>query len=182
MRYTWYPRLCAALLIALSVGCSQPLDEQHRARAEAISKDMDHVTRIEIIAPRDPAHTHPLSMQGDAKRAAVIATLELGRDEPDFTEIISGLKAMLRGPLSQPLELVTRIWLRLRIPGRDYAYYCMYEPEDSFLAFTYKGPVDMNAPGADKQWHGEVVWTRSDSRFRDIINRHIPAKWTLTRR
>lgn len=174
MRLSWLLVLGFAIAL-LAEGCSRPGDDKARANAAVFSKEIEDIIGIDIIAaPKLGGKIFPLSLPEGAKDAVVIGSMDTGKEESDIFEATSELNRMLKRPSDKALCLVTRIWLHIRLKDRDYARYCMYDPNGTYFLFTYKGPVDMKSWKDKNEWINEGISVKSSKKFRDVINRHIP--------
>ncbi|WP_319586279.1 hypothetical protein [uncultured Desulfobulbus sp.] len=174
MRLLYMLLICGLMMVFLVEGCSSPGDKQAHANARIFSEEMNDIIGIDIIADsgQDEIRTQ-LELPVEAKKAIVIDSLDLGKDEPDFSEAVSELRSMIRKSSNKYLCLIPKIWLRIRFQGDNYARYCMYVPNDDYLRFEFIGPVDMKSEKRD-EWKQEGFSIKPNKKFSEIINRYIP--------
>ena len=174
MRLLYILLLCGLMIVFLVVGCSSPGDKQAHANAKIFSEEMNDIIGIDIIADSIPDGIRTqLELPVEAKQAIVIDSLDLGKDEPDFSEAVSELRSMIRKSSNKYLCLIPKIWLRIRFQGDNYARYCMYVPNDDYLRIDLRGPIDMKSRKLD-EWKNEGFCIKPNKKFCEIINRYIP--------
>ena len=178
MRVFYMLLICELMMVFIVEGCSPPVSERTHRNANVISKEIDDIIGIDIIAtPKLGGRIVPLTFPEGAKDAVVIGSVEAVKDESDLSLATSELSKMVTKPSNTALDLVTRIWLRIRLKDRGYARYCMYDPNGTYFFFAIKGPVDMKSWKDKKEWIDEGISVKSNKKFREVINRHIPKNW-----
>ncbi|MHB1000105.1 MAG: hypothetical protein ACYC27_12745 [Armatimonadota bacterium] len=180
MRIIYRLLIYGLLMVFLLNGCSSPRDKKVRANARVVSNEIEDIIGIDIIADsvQDGIRT-PLGLPLEAKNGVIIGSLEIGKDEPDFTEAVSELRKIIRKPSNKYLCLLPKLWLRIRFKDSNYARYCMYMPDDTYMHFEFKGPVDIKSQTSEDEWKTEGFTLKSSKKFREILNRHLPPDWMM---